>query len=75
LYDLKAVGGKLQKIGEILNWGHESLAITGVENCDSVHLLHYMGFRKQFRELISFFPDNSNQTEVILNQLEESQNE
>ena len=37
---MKAVGGKSQKIGEILNWGHESLAITGVENCDSVHLLH-----------------------------------
>jgi len=45
LYDLKAVGGKSQIIGEILNWGHESLAITGVENCDSVHPLHYMGFR------------------------------
>jgi hypothetical protein len=30
-----------------------------------------MGFRKEFRELISFSPDNSNQTEAILNQLED----
>jgi len=43
LYDLKAVGGKSQKIGEILNRGHESLAITGVENCDSAHLFHRLG--------------------------------
>jgi hypothetical protein len=44
LYDLKAVGGKSQIIGEILNRGPESLAITGVENCDSLHLLQSFQF-------------------------------
>jgi len=52
LYDLKAVGGKSQIIGEILNWSHESLAITGVENCDSVHPLHDLGFQRDLRALL-----------------------
>ena len=30
----------------------------------------FMGFRKEFRELISFSPDNGNWTEAIMNQLE-----
>ena len=38
--DLKAVGVKSMKIGEILNMGRESVAITGAYKSDSHHLLH-----------------------------------
>jgi hypothetical protein len=38
--DLKVVGVKSMKTGEILNMGRESVAITGAYKSDSHHLLH-----------------------------------
>ena len=38
--DLKAVGVKSMKIGEILNMGRESVAVTGAYKSDSHHMLH-----------------------------------
>lgn len=47
--DLKAVGVKSMKIGEILNMGRESVAITGAYKSDSHHLLHRSGSGQELR--------------------------
>lgn len=46
--DLKAVGVKSMKIGEILNMGRESVAITGAYKSDSHHLLHATAHMRSF---------------------------
>ena len=46
--DLKAVGVKSMKIGEILNMGRESVAITGAYKSDSHHLLHTTAHMRSF---------------------------
>ena len=47
--DLKEVGVKSMKIGEILNMGRESVAITGAYKSDSHHLLHRLGSGQDLR--------------------------
>ena len=46
--DLKAVGVKSMKIGEILNMGRESVAVTGAYKSDSHHLLHTTAHMRSF---------------------------
>ena len=53
--DQESVGGDRVKIGGISNRGSETIENSGVNKSDSLHLLHNMGFRKEFRELIFFF--------------------
>ena len=52
---IHAFGGNIAIIGGILIVDVETVANTAVHKSDSVHLLHNMGFRKEFRELFSFF--------------------
>ena len=68
--DQESVGGDRVKIGGISNRGSETIENSGVNKSDSLHLLHNMGFRKEFRELFSFSPTDRKDTSPVRNQLE-----
>lgn len=59
--DLKAVGVKSMKIGEILNMGRESVAITGAYKSDSHHLLLTTAHMRSFCFLMIYLTHDRKQ--------------